>query len=114
MVAAEGSGPVDALSRALRKALVGFYPDLHAVRLTDYKVRVLNPGEGTAAAVRVFVQHSDGEKSWNTVGVSTNILEASWQALADGIKFHLLRLGSSPANLEKPASGDSRLMTATV
>jgi 2-isopropylmalate synthase len=92
LVAAEGNGPVDALSRALRKALVGFYPDLESVRLTDYKVRVLDPREGTAAAVRVLVQHSDGVRTWNTVGVSANILEASWQALADGIRYHLLRL----------------------
>ncbi len=91
LVAAEGDGPVDALSIALRKALVGFYPDLEPVRLTDYKVRVLNPGEGTAAAVRVFVEHSDGQRTWNTVGVSTNILEASWQALADGVRYYLLQ-----------------------
>jgi 2-isopropylmalate synthase len=91
LVAAEGSGPVDALSLALRKALVGFYPNLAAVRLTDYKVRVLDPGHGTAAAVRVLVQHSDGAAAWNTVGVSTNILDASWQALADGVRYHLLR-----------------------
>ncbi len=91
LVAAEGDGPVDALSKALRKALMGFYPDLHPVRLTDYKVRVLNPGEGTKAAVRVLVAHADGVRTWNTVGVSTNILEASWQALADGIRYYLLR-----------------------
>src|SRR5690606_29025081 len=80
LVAAEGAGPVDALSRAMRKALDRFFPDLEQVRLTDYKVRVLNPGSGTAAAVRVLVQHSDGTQSWNTVGVSANIMEASWQA----------------------------------
>ena len=102
LVAAEGEGPVDALSRALRKALVRFYPNLEAVRLTDYKVRVLNPGEGTAAAVRVLVQHSDGDTTWNTVGVSTNILEASWQALADGIRYHLLH--AAPAS-DVPATG---------
>jgi 2-isopropylmalate synthase len=96
LVAAEGAGPVDALSKAMRKALDRFYPDLERVRLTDYKVRVLNPGSGTAAAVRVLVQHSDGAQSWNTVGVSANIMEASWQALADGIRYHLLR---SPARM---------------
>ena len=95
LVAAEGCGPVDALSRAMRKALEGFYPDLEQVRLTDYKVRVLNPGSGTAAAVRVLVQHGDGKQSWNTVGVSSNIMEASWQALADGIRYHLLRSRTS-------------------
>lgn len=104
LVAAEGDGPVDALSRALRKGLVGFYPDLQMVRLTDYKVRVLNPGQGTAAAVRVLVQHSDDERIWNTVGVSTNILEASWQALADGIRYHLLRLASKNPMISQVAS----------
>lgn len=107
-VVAEGSGPVDALSRAMRKALEGFYPDLERVRLTDYKVRVLNPGEGTAAAVRVLVQHSDGSESWNTVGVSNNIMEASWQALADGIRYHLLHSGAEvPASVALPQNGES-------
>jgi 2-isopropylmalate synthase len=106
LVAAEGAGPVDSLSTALRKGLVGFYPDLESVRLTDYKVRVLNPGAGTAAMVRVLVQHSDGERSWNTVGVSENILEASWQALADGIRFHLLRTCTEKQDAAHfPASG---------
>ncbi len=104
LVAAEGSGPVDALSHALRKALVGFYPDLDCVRLTDYKVRVLNPGAGTAAAVRVLVQHGDGTRFWNTVGVSENILEASWQALADGVRYHLLQRGVRPMTNTKNAA----------
>lgn len=113
LVAAEGSGPVDALSRAMRKALEGFYPDLEHVRLTDYKVRVLNPGEGTAAAVRVLVQHSNGQQSWNTVGVSTNIMEASWQALADGIRYHLLYAGAAASRLPS-ASDDGAAMRSAV
>ncbi len=112
LVAAEGDGPVDAMSRALRKALVGAYPDLEDVRLTDYKVRVLNPGEGTAAVVRVLVQHSDGERTWNTVGVSSNILEASWQALADGIRYHLLRLAAQKPEVAGAANGGKSRTTA--
>lgn len=91
LTAAEGNGPVDALSNALRKALCTFYPSLADVRLADYKVRVVNPEEGTGAVVRVLVEHRDDTRSWNTVGVSANILEASWQALADGLRYHLLR-----------------------
>ena len=91
LAVAEGVGPVDALSKALHKALCRFYPRLEAVRLADYKVRVLNPEDATAAVVRVLIEHHDtgGEHSWHTVGVSANILEASWQALADGIRFFL-------------------------
>ena len=92
----EGEGPVDAMSRALRKALGGLYPELADVRLTDYKVRVLTPEEGTAASVRVLIEHQDGERAWHTVGVSTNLLEASWQALADGLRYGLLRSGVAP------------------
>jgi 2-isopropylmalate synthase len=97
LVVAEGNGPVDALSNALRKALRRFYPDFDQVHLSDYKVRVLNSDDGTAAAVRVLVEHRDGERRWHTVGVSTNILEASWQALADGIRYYLLRRSEQPA-----------------
>ncbi len=95
-VVAEGIGPVDAMSLALRKALVGSYPELEPVRLSDYKVRVIDPDSGTAAAVRVLIEHQDGHTTWNTVGVSTNIIEASWQALADGVCFFLLKAGLSP------------------
>ena len=93
LIASEGNGPVDAMSNAVRQALVAFYPELREVRLSDYKVRVLTPEDGTAASVRVLAEHSTGETSWNTVGVSTNILEASWEALADGIRYHLLQCG---------------------
>ena len=96
LAVAEGVGPVDALSKALHKALCRFYPRLEAVRLADYKVRVLNPEDATAAAVRVLIEHhdTDGGHSWHTVGVSANILEASWQALADGIRFFLFHSAS--------------------
>jgi 2-isopropylmalate synthase len=90
LAVAEGNGPVDALSNAMRDGLQSFYPHLDAVRLTDYKVRVLTPQDGTAATVRVLIEHSDGPRSWNTVGVSANILDASWQALADGVRYYLL------------------------
>jgi len=87
---AEGNGPVDALSNALRKVLSVFYPSLGTVHLSDYKVRIVNPDAGTGATVRVLAEFSDDERSWNTVGVSPNILEASWQAITDGLNFHLL------------------------
>ena len=89
LVAAEGSGPVDAMSNALRQALKGFYPQLERVRLSDYKVRVLTPEDGTAAQVRVLMEHRDQASRWHTVGVSNNIMEASWQALSDGLRYHL-------------------------
>jgi len=90
LAVAEGNGPVDALSSTMRDGLQSFYPHLDAVRLTDYKVRVLTPQDGTAATVRVLIEHSNGTETWNTVGVSTNILDASWQALADGVRYYLL------------------------
>ena len=89
--AAEGNGPVNALDRAIRKALLPFYPGLRRVRLTDYKVRILNEGAGTEATVRVLILASDGEHSWATVGSSPNIIEASWQALADSLEYPLVR-----------------------
>jgi 2-isopropylmalate synthase len=89
--AAEGNGPVNALDSALRKALVRFYRRLGEMELTDFKVRVLTFGEGTAAKVRVFIESSDGKNTWGTVGVSGNIIEASWQALADAIDYKLIK-----------------------
>jgi 2-isopropylmalate synthase len=89
VTAAEGDGPVNAIDRALRKALKVFYPDLEKIRLTDYKVRVLETTEATAAKVRVHIETTDGEKVWGTVGVSTNIIEASWHALVDSIEYFL-------------------------
>ncbi|HAX18612.1 MAG TPA: citramalate synthase [Actinobacteria bacterium] len=86
---AEGVGPVNALDKALRKALMNFYPDLEKIILTDFKVRVLDEKKGTGAIVRVFIESTDGEKSWGTIGVSENIIEASWEALADSIIYGL-------------------------
>ena len=89
--AAEGKGPVNALDNALRKALEEFYPILKEIKLTDYKVRVLEGEKGTGAKVRVLILSSDGEKNWATIGVSENIIEASWQALAESIEYKLMK-----------------------
>jgi len=89
--AADGNGPVDALDHALRKALEKFYPNLKKMRLADFKVRVLDAQSGTAAKTRVLIESSDPKNTWRTVGVSENILEASWQALVDSIEYKLLR-----------------------
>ena len=88
--AAEGNGPVNALDNALRKALDEIYPEIRSIHLTDYKVRVLDEKDGTCATVRVHIETSDGKRSWGTVGVSTNIIEASWQALVDSVAYGLL------------------------
>jgi len=85
----EGDGPINALDLALRKALNGKYLALNSIKLTDYKVRVLNSQEGTAAKVRVWIESSNGKDSWGTVGVHENIVEASWQALVDSYEYGL-------------------------
>jgi 2-isopropylmalate synthase len=87
---AEGNGPVNALDAALRQAIGSLYPALSRVHLTDYRVRVLDTGHGTRAVTRVLVDSTDGERTWTTIGVSENIIEASWQALYDSIIFGLL------------------------
>ena len=89
--AAVGAGPVNALDHALRKALEKFYPQLKEVKLLDYKVRVLTASRGTASKVRVLIESGDHKEKWGTVGVSENIMEASWQALADSIEYKLLQ-----------------------
>ncbi len=89
---AAGDGPVNAMDNALRKALETFYPELREVRLLDYKVRVLAGSQGTASRVRVLIESGDRKRTWGTVGVSENIIEASWQALADSIEYKLLRV----------------------
>ncbi|MBM4149847.1 MAG: citramalate synthase, partial [Lentisphaerae bacterium] len=89
--AAEGDGPVNALDRALRKALLRFYPEIAKVFLTDFRVRILDPQEATAAKTRVLIESSDGEERWGTVGVSGNIIEASWEALVDSVEYKLFR-----------------------
>ena len=103
--AATGSGPVNALDRALRKALEKFYPALAAVHLLDYKVRVLETGDGTKSKVRVLIESGDDRARWTTVGVSENIIEASWQALVDSIEYKLLCLDvrAKKSATKKPA-----------
>jgi 2-isopropylmalate synthase len=86
---AEGNGPVSALDKALRKALVKFYPEIAEFHLTDYKVRILDSGSGTEAKTRVLIESSNGHQRWTTVGVSSNILEASYQAVVEGIEYGL-------------------------
>ena len=92
LYSAEGNGPVEALDHALRRALGRFYPELERFYLTDYKVRILDSASGTAAKTRVLVEFSDGEHRWTTVGLSPNILEASYQAVVDGLEYGLLKL----------------------
>ncbi|HWO94402.1 MAG TPA: citramalate synthase [Dehalococcoidia bacterium] len=89
--AAEGNGPVNALDQATRKALVQFYPGIASVRLVDYKVRIIDTGAGTGAAVRVLIESTDGDNTWRTVGSSTDIIEASWLALADSLEYWLTK-----------------------
>jgi 2-isopropylmalate synthase len=88
---AEGNGPVNALDQALRKSLLRFYPSIADVRLVDYKVRILEESVGTSAQVRVLIESTDGVDEWRTVGGSTNIIEASWLALADSLEYWLLK-----------------------
>jgi 2-isopropylmalate synthase len=95
--AADGDGPVNALDNALRKALKGFYPALSKMRLSDFKVRVLDEKAGTAARVRVLIQSQDEKDSWSTIGVSENIIEASWQALVDSVEYKLLKDNANAA-----------------
>ena len=89
--AADGNGPVNALDFALRKALLNFYPELKAVRLADYKVRVEDQGVGAEAVVRVLIESTDGQDTWSTVGSSENVIEASWRALSDSLEWWLAR-----------------------
>lgn len=88
---AQGNGPLNALDGALRKALTPFYPQLAEIELIDYKVRVLGRGEGTQATVRVLIESADKHDKWGTVGVSSNVIEASWQALVDSIEYKLYK-----------------------
>src|SRR6185295_11360848 len=88
---AEGDGPINALDVALRTALIRFYPDLKKVALTDYKVRILESSTGTAAKTRVLIESTDGKTDWGTVGVSDNIIDASWHALVDSIEYKLFK-----------------------
>lgn len=88
---AEGEGPVNALDKCLRKALIKFYPEIKNVLLTDFKVRVINSDANTAAKVRVLIETKDKKQSWGTIGVSENIIDACWQALSDSVEYKLLK-----------------------
>ena len=110
--AAEGNGPVNALDLALRKAILQFFPDLAQVSLVDYKVRILDSHSATGAIVRVLIESTDGHNTWSTVGASSNIIEASWQALADGVEYALLGMnragngsGAASRELAQPTLG---------
>jgi 2-isopropylmalate synthase len=94
ITAAEGNGPVSALDNAIRKAIAEFYPDslgLEAMHLVDFKVRVLDGRDGTSAKVRVLIDSRDEDEVWSTIGVSEDIIEASWQALADSCQYKLAK-----------------------
>lgn len=95
LVAADGDGPVNALDKALRKALSRFFPQIKTIKLIDYKVRVLEEKRGTSAKVRVLIETSDGHNTWGTVGVSTNIIEASLHALCDSMNYHLFSVSAA-------------------
>jgi 2-isopropylmalate synthase len=101
--AAEGNGPVSALDAALRKALRADYPEVEGIRLEDYKVRILDGGAGTGATVRVTIDSSRGDARWSTVGASSNVLEASWTALADGIEYGLRAAEAAGASVKGAA-----------
>ena len=95
--AATGTGPVNALDQALRRALAEFYPSLAEMRLIDYKVRVINSSlSGSASLVRVLITSTDGKSKWTTVGVSANIVEASWRGLVDSVEYKLMKDGVNP------------------
>ena len=96
--AAMGNGPVNALDTALRKALTKFYPSVQEMELLDYKVRVLSSGEGTGASVRVLIESGDKKDKWGTVGVSHNVIEASWRAVVDSIDYKLYKDSKKTAN----------------
>lgn len=99
---AEGNGPVNALDNALRKALVQFYPGIRDIHLTDYKVRVLDEKDATAAKVRVLIESTDFKDTWSTIGVSSNVIEASWEALVDSIRYALLGMVKDEIAAERP------------
>jgi 2-isopropylmalate synthase len=102
--AADGNGPVNALDTATRKALLEFYPQIANVELEDYKVRVLDDHHGTGAVVRVWIRSGDGNRSWQTVGSSPNVIEASWMALADSLSYPLMVPAADPAEISLAGS----------
>ena len=103
-----GNGPVNALDSALRGALVPYYPALEAMQLADYKVRVLDNGAGTAARVRVLIESTDGRRRWGTVGLSSNVVEASWQALVDSVEYKLHKDAARPRIVKHPPGNGAR------
>jgi 2-isopropylmalate synthase len=108
ITAAEGLGPVSALDNALRKALGRFYPDLDTMRLVDFKVRVIDGRAGTAAKVRVLIESRDHDDIWTTIGVSEDIIEASWQALADSFQYKLAKVDDKDAVRDDDATRTKR------
>jgi 2-isopropylmalate synthase len=106
--AAEGNGPVNALDTALRRALRRFYPRIEEVRLLDYKVRVLGDGQGSAAPVRVLIESGDGHDRWGTVGVSLNVIEASWQALVDSFEYKIYKDAKRPRSSKRAGRSGRR------
>jgi 2-isopropylmalate synthase len=103
-----GNGPVNALDSALRRALTPYYPGLARMQLVDYKVRVLDNGAGTGARVRVLIESTDGARRWGTVGVSANVVEASWQALLDSVEFKLHKDEAKPRKTPMRVGEDAR------
>ena len=108
LAVAEGNGPVNALDSALRQAIGGHYPELEGIHLVDYRVRVLDTGTGTAAVTRVLIDTTDGEVVWTTIGVSENIIEASWQALFDSIVYGLLHRRTNSGTRPRTSSSEPR------
>jgi 2-isopropylmalate synthase len=98
---AEGNGPVNALDRALRGAITDRHPHLADIELTNYKVRILDSDHGTGAVTRVLLDSSDGEREWGTIGVSENIIEASWEALVESLEYAFQPRGPAPASGEE-------------
>jgi 2-isopropylmalate synthase len=96
----EGNGPVNAIDAALRAAIAARFPTLARVHLTDYKVRILDSARGTGAVVRVLLDATDGNRSWSTIGVSENIIEASWQALSDSVVYALVHAAPASAGVD--------------
>lgn len=93
--AADGNGPVNALDAAVRRALVSYYPEIQSIHLVDYKVRIVDSASGTAATTRVLIESTDGENTWTTVGSSTDVIEASWLALADSLEYWMYKYSPS-------------------
>ena len=110
--ASDGDGPVHALDQAIKKALGRFFPEIDEVRLIDYKVRVLDAQSGTAAKVRVLIESTDGQRTWSTLGVSSNVMEASWKAIIDSVLYKLMFPSSRQDQTTEEQTTDHRPQTA--